>query len=164
MKVNLSAPWVIYYREIKALFGDDPEINVEYDEGYNKIMLYVDNPMKADAISKLLPESREFGNVTVHTVVIPANCDDKTKAGLYLTAFENNPVFGFIRPAGGVMADDINYIVFKNRVVQYFADNLHDIHGNISTLYENIARDVFGEDEGCFFCTDVADTINVDER
>lgn len=29
-KVGLSSPWVTYYREIVALFGDDPDIKIEY--------------------------------------------------------------------------------------------------------------------------------------
>ena len=31
---------------------------------------------------------------------------------------------------------------------------MHDINGNCSTLYQEIAKDVFGEDEGICFCTD----------
>ena len=157
--INLSAPWVTYYREIKALFDDDPEIDIVYDEAANNILLYVDNSAKADALTKLLPEEREFGNVTVHVTVIPSNNDIGTRVALLQKAFENNPAFAFIKPAGGVFTDDINYIVFKNRVVQYFADNMHDIHGNISTIYEDIARDVLGEEEGCFFCTDLEQIV-----
>lgn len=49
------------------------------------------------------------------------------------------------------------YVVFKNCVVQFFNDNLNDIYGNISTLYQDIAREIFAdaEWEGVFYCTDV---------
>lgn len=42
-----------------------------------------------------------------------------------------------------------------NKVVQYFNDDLGDAHGVCSTLYQEIAKDVFGEHEGIFFCTNL---------
>lgn len=44
-------------------------------------------------------------------------------------------------------------MLFKKEVVQYFTDNLGDYNGYRSTLYENIARDIFGDIVGVFFCT-----------
>jgi len=31
-KLTMSAPWVLYYKKINALFGVDDEINIEFDE------------------------------------------------------------------------------------------------------------------------------------
>ena len=50
------------------------------------------------------------------------------------------------------------YVVFKNCVVQFFNDNLNDPHGVLSTLYQDIAREVFGDcgmAGGVAYCTDV---------
>ena len=30
-EVKLSSPWVLYYRKLEALFGNDPDIEVEFD-------------------------------------------------------------------------------------------------------------------------------------
>ena len=153
-KVSLSAPWTIYYREIEELFGSDPEIRVEYDEEKRIIKLYVENPEKAAALSELLPIAKTFGNVTVYTRIIPANGLQGTRDSLFQAAFRDNPIYSYTRVIDGILTNPISYVVFKNRVVQYFADNMHDINGNCSTLYQEIAKDVFGEDEGICFCTD----------
>jgi len=29
--LTLSSPWITYTRKVKALFGDDPEINIVFD-------------------------------------------------------------------------------------------------------------------------------------
>ena len=33
-------------------------------------------------------------------------------------------------------------------------NNLGDINGNRSTLYQDLGKDVFGEDTGLFYCTE----------
>lgn len=153
-KLKMASPWVEYYRQIEALFGKDPEITVRFDEETNVIKLLVDNSDKAAALEKLLPAEKTFGNVTVRTVIIPANQEEKSRAALIETAFKGNPVFRFAKTIEGVFSSPISYIVFKHEVVQYPIDNLHDINGNRSTLYETIADEVIGEEEGVCFCTD----------
>lgn len=54
----------------------------------------------------------------------------------------------------GIMTNPMTFIVFQNKVVQYWNDDLGDINGNCSTLYQTVAKDVFGDVEGIFFCTD----------
>ena len=46
-------------------------------------------------------------------------------------------------------------MVFQNKVVQYFSDNMQDINGFTSTLYQEIAKELFGVDGGLYFCTDL---------
>ena len=72
-KIKLSSPWVRFYREIEALFGEDPAVKVAYVEKMQIIKLYVEGEEKAEAIAQLLPPERTFGDVTVKVVVIPAN-------------------------------------------------------------------------------------------
>ena len=52
-KIGLSSPWVVYYREVNALFGQDPEIHVVFDEDKNELKLFVDNSSKAEALREL---------------------------------------------------------------------------------------------------------------
>lgn len=151
--VNLSAPWVIYYRKINELFKNDPEIQLVFDEDEVSLKLYVDNATKADALSKLLPTEKRFGNVIMSIFVIPSNLQEESRTRLFEKAFENNPILSYIKTIEGDFSYNTSYIVFMARVVQFFADNLKDVNGNTSTLYEEIARDVFGEENGISFCT-----------
>ena len=154
-KLNISAPWVTFAHEIEALFGEDPEINFQYNEVENVVKLYVNNADKADAISKLIPTEKAFGNVTLKIFVIPANLLADDKEALFRKAFKGNPILSYIYTTCGFMRINATYIVFKNKAVQFFNDNLQDINGNQTTLYQDIAKDVFEQESGVFFCTDV---------
>ena len=161
--VNLSAPWVTFYREIGALLGDDPEITLSLDDANNNIKVYVDNPDKAEALQALLPSERTFGNVTVTITIIPANNLAESRASLFRRAFEGNPAFAYEQSSEKGLYS-FSYIVFKNKVVQFFNDNLQDVNGNCSTLYQEIAKNVFGEQEGIFFCTDTEEKVGKDQE
>ena len=152
-KAAVSSPWVGYYHKLKALFGEDPDIDIEYNEQENKILMRVENRVKAYALELLLPSARTFGNVTVHTYIIPANNNKIKRVDLIEKAFEGNPVFERVYKLDGVFANPISYVIFNKKVAQYFDDNLCDPHGNVSCLYQDLAKDVFGEGEGVFFCT-----------
>jgi len=153
-KLKVSPPWVTFYHEIEALFGRDPDIGIIYDEDENIINLYVDNPSKADAMTQLLPPERTFGNVTIRVNIIPGNTVEATPESLFEAAFANNPVLAFTKSVPGVFSNPIAYVVFQNKVVQFWNDNLNDVYGNCTTLYQDIAKDVFGEHDGIFYCTD----------
>lgn len=152
-KVGLSAPWVKFYRELDALFTDDPEVHVVFDEDQFLVKLYVENVDKAEALMQLLPAEKTFGNVTLKITVVPANNTDVTKLELFQKAFSGNPALSYVRAVQGMF--DINYVVFQNKVVQFFNDDMSDVHGLCSTLYQEIAKDVFGDSLGVYFCTDV---------
>ena len=159
--MKLAAPWITFYHEMEAMFGGDPEIRVELDDSDEDemiIKLYVDNQTKAEALEKLLPMEKKFGNVSVYIEVIPSNEED-SKVRLFQKAFENNPAFKFIYSVDGVGLFPANYVVFENKVVQFFNDELNDIHGNKSTLYQEIAKDIFENHEGIYFCTDTKEEI-----
>lgn len=153
--VRMISPWVNFYKEIEALFGEDPDINIIFDNDNMKINLYVEKQEKAEALSQLLPDERVFGNITVKVAVIPANFQYVPTIKLFEDAFENNPVFSYANSIEGLFSNPINYVVFKNKVVQYYNDDLGDANGVRSTLYQEIAKDVFGDGINVNFCTDV---------
>ena len=164
VKTKLSPPWIETLSKLKAMFGEDPDINIKY-EGKYSVKLYVNDCNKAAALCYLLKSEYNYGNINFSIVIIPSNgectleLEDSVK--MYETAFKNNPVLSFIHKVEGPFGFHAIYVVFKNKVVQYFNDNLNDIYGNTSTLYEDIARDIFNEEarfnNGVFYCTDVAD-------
>lgn len=155
--VNLSAPWVEYYRKLVALFGGDKEIHIVYDEMDRIINIYVENGYKAGALKCLLPEVKTFGNMDLEINIIPANKVNNREAlsSLYEDAFYGNPALSFVYVCDGIFTNPITYVVFVNTVVQYFNDDLGDIHGLCSTLYQNIAEEVFEKQDGIYFCTDI---------
>ena len=168
-RLRKSSPWIIFYRELQELFRYDDEVKVIYDdnpdEALYEVRLYVETTAKADALEKLLPMEKVFGNVTLSIKVIPANNLAHTNVPLYEAAFEGNEALSYIKTVGGgILSNDITYVVFKNQVVQYFSDDLSDPHGLTSTLYQDIAERVFEQKEGIFFCTDIpeAEEINTD--
>lgn len=154
-KARMSAPWVLYYREINELFNPDPNVRVEYDDKEKTITLYVEGQEKATAITHILPQKKTYGNVTLTIRIVPSN-KNMNEEDYIAKAFEGNPVFSYIYkvPIEVTQSNPMTYVAFQNKVVQYYGDNLHDPHGNVSTLYEIIARDVIGESDGVFFCTD----------
>lgn len=155
-KATLSPPWYNFFNKIKALFEKDEDVNVEFDNKKETISIYVDNDRKAVALTTLLPSARRFGNVLVKINVIPANCKNSSTATLYEAAFEGNPAVDYIKEIelspGSLGA---NYVVFRKEVVQWFNDDLSDINGVNSTLYEDIARDIFRDNGDALFCTNV---------
>ena len=50
---------------------------------------------------------------------------------------------------------DITYVIFAKKVVQYYDDSLDSAYGVKSTLYEDLARAVFQDVKGVYFCTDI---------
>ena len=168
VRLKISPPWITFVNEVNAMFQHDPDIRIEYDNDNVEVRLYVENSAKAAALEQLLPFEVYFGNVVLTVVVIPANENDIVQAmsdmeSLFNAAFDGNPVFAFTRSVQGILSNKITYVVFKNRVVQFFNDNLNDIHGNVSTLYEDIARDIFDDEtiHGVFYCTDIEEKVGM---
>lgn len=171
-KLKLAPPWITYVNELKAMFESDPTIKIVYSNEDIAVKIYIEDVNKAEAISFLLPEEVVYGNVTLFIYVIPANNDwadstfdpcAATYKEIFDTAFKDNPVYAYSTEVTGVFSNVLTYVVFKNKVVQFFNDNLNDIHGLISTLYQDIADELFQDDEydlyGVHFCTDVEEKV-----
>lgn len=152
--IMLSAPWVNYYHELEAFFQEDPDVKVTYNHENVEICLYVEGAAKADALDQLLEHEIKFGETILTIKVIPANVQ-LSRASLVKNALEGNKAFSYLETIQGPMSNPMTFVVFKNAVVQYFTDNLGDIHGVRSTLYQDMAKELFGENEGVYFCTDL---------
>ncbi len=156
----MYSPWVIYYRQIEAMFKKDPEVKVEYDDDDDSnytIKLRVNNNVKAEALRKILPAKKVFGNVEVSVIVIPANGVD-SRVKYIEDAFKGNEAFSHMTTVsyvpGMYISNPITYCSFKKEVVQYAADDLGSETGLTSTLYQDIAKEIFDNMDGVFFCTD----------
>lgn len=169
-KLGLTSPWVTFYHEVNAFFEKDNDIKVIYNEDENVIDLYVDNGAKAAALTELLPTEKNFGAVTMSINVIPANrlnatkinkflSNDVDKGNLIATALDGNDRLADVVRIVGIFNNPMTYIVFRKEVVQYFNDSLGDIHGVCSTLMQDIAKDIFEDTEGVYFCTDIENPV-----
>ena len=162
-RLKILPPWTIVTRKLEALFDGDPQIafNVDYSGMHPAVILSCNNGDKVAALQRILPTEIEFGNVKMEIVVdgTPSNIAFTSKVDLFDTAFKGNPAYAYsTRPCeDGYQWICSTYVVFKNCVVQFAADNLNDCHGIISTLYQTIAEELLtGEaTSGVFYNTDV---------
>ena len=166
VRLKISPPWITYVNKVNALFQHDPQIKIEYSNEECMLKIFVEDGQKAAAIEYLLPYEVEFGNTILTIEVIPANggqyelADYSRVDQIFNIAFAGNPVFAFTRAITGIFSNILVYVVFKNRVVQFFNDNLNDIYGNISTLYQEIASDVLDDRlPGVCYCTDIEEKV-----
>ena len=154
-KLGLSSPWMIYYKQLEAFFKKDPEIEMSFNNVDCVITIRVQSTGKAEALEKLLPAEKVFGNVTVRTKIIPGNAGDD-KLSLLSRVLDGNPIVEEIVTTD-IFGMKASYVVFNREVVQYRNDDLSDLHGLCSTLYQDLAKEIFGEEAGVFYCTDVND-------
>lgn len=162
-RLKILPPWSIAIKKFEALFDGDPQIacNADYSGSGPAIVLACNNGDKVTALKRILPEEISFGGIQLKVAVDgpESNLAFETKKQLFETAFSGNPAFAyaFCPEEEGYNWFSVTYVVFKNCVIQFFADNLNDCHGVISTLYQTIAEDILtGEDaKGVFFNTDV---------
>lgn len=161
--LKLSSPWMIYYKEICAMFEDDSNVSVIFDEDAMKVKLFVEGNERAAAIDAIMSDEKDFGTVTLGIEVYPANYAEgpkklkeapERKKDLFDLAFSSNMALSFTNEVRMLYNNTFTYVVFRKEVVQYFNDDLGDAFGLCSTLYEEIARDIFKPMEGVYYCTD----------
>jgi len=153
-KLNLAAPWTTYYKQLEALFEKDSEVSVVFDNENYAIRLYVESQEKAEALEKMLPAEKVFGNIRVRILVIPANkLQNESGVGIVEKAFKGNPAVSFIKNVDRPFFPALSYVAFIPRVVQFYNDDMSDINGNCNTLYQDIAKEVFVPLDGVCYCT-----------
>lgn len=163
VRLKILPPWSIVIRKFEALFDGDPQIacNTNFSGSNPAIVLACNNGDKVTALQQILPEEITFGGVTLKVAVdgTPSNRAFANKKELFETAFSGNPAFAYaVSPVDeGYNWFSMVYVVFNNTVVQFFADNLNDCHGIISTLYQDIAAELLTGPaaQGVFFNTNV---------
>ena len=162
-RLKILPPWTIVIRKLEALFDGDPQIafNTDFSGEHPCVVLACNNGDKVAALQRILPSEINFSNVSLKIMVdgTPSNIAFTSKVDLFDAAFKGNPAYAYSTcPCeDGYQWICSTYVVFKNCVVQFAADNLNDCHGIISTLYQTIAEELLtGEaTNGVFYNTDV---------
>ncbi len=72
-KFQLYSLWVIYYKKLQILFGQDKDIKMDFDNDTLTVKMYINSQDKYEALSQLLPAETQLGNVTLKIQLIPAN-------------------------------------------------------------------------------------------
>ena len=150
---SLSPPWVMYVSKVKKVFEKDPDIDVSFDENEMLLTFLVNNTDKYEALTNLFPAEKNFGGQVLNIMVLPANLGEKDTKYYLKKLFKGNEAVTEIQDVN-ISTNTMTYIQFEKKVIQYWADNLGDLNGNKSTLMENIARELFENVDGVFFCTD----------
>lgn len=176
MQFNLSAPWNEYNNQLIALFDEDEDICVE-DIHTSKLNDYdyiisirVYNHKKFEAMYRLLPDVKEFGNVKVKIIIYDMENEAAEKEPKLIddleTLFTGNPSFNRVVKLRDMAGCEHDFVVFEPEVVQYFNDDLKDLNGFRTCLVQDVARDVF-EDlmaKGIRFCTRDLDELSDEDE
>ena len=156
-KLGLSAPWDMLYMEVKEFFAKDDDVYVIYKREEKEILLNVIGTAKADALSELIKPVHVFGETKVKVTVMAPNPNidaDPSAFDLFNNALEGNEAFAFARTITLMYNNPLTYVVFKPEVVQYYTDDLGEWAGIRSTLYQEIAKEIFRYIDGVHYCTD----------
>ena len=157
-KVELLSPWMRHAKKIKAFFELDDDISMTYSEDdVPRVKMFVNNPVKAMCLDKILKHEITFGNVTLYVDVVPSN-EEISFDNLFKMAFAGNPRFSEFYTEINQFGN-INYAFFRPEVIQYMADDTSDLYGLESTLAEDIARDIFDDSYSVNYCTDPIDDL-----
>lgn len=163
VKLKILPPWSVAIKKFEALFDGDPQIacNTNFNSMDPQIVFACNNGDKVTALQQILPSEIFFGRVALKVKVdgVPSNRAFTNKKELFEVAFSGNPAFAYaVAPVDdGYDWFSMVYVVFNNTVVQFFADNLNDCHGIISTLYQDIAAELLTGPgaQGVYFNTNV---------
>ena len=151
-----SPPWVTYINEIKQLFKRDPDVSIaeKYSEDHADVRIGVTNRQKYAAFVQLLPSFKAFGDYRVNVdVFIMENREEKDTRALLKRMFDGNDVVGTIATLP-IPGGEATYVSFQPDIAQFSDDNISDIYGNTTMLYEDIAREILNVPAGVFFCTE----------
>ena len=171
-RLKLSPPWVLYYKKLNALFDKDDTMKIVYDEDNMEIKIYTYLNYKSKALSFLLPDTVSFGDINLKITIVPPDIEDDnlitairefsaediltSQAAIrILFALDDYIGNGHVKSVKNIRTPygDFLYVIFKKEVIQYYEDNLSDFYGNCSTLCETIAKEIFKDATGVFFCT-----------
>ena len=157
LNLRLASPWCECYGKIKAFFAKDDEISVVLDEEKHDVRIYVDSVMKAAALNELLKKEIKEKEATLCTVTV-ISPNDNAVANFMSDiekidqAFWGNPIMKRIEEARFPFG--FTYVVFTPEVVRYYNDSLAEWDRCSSTLYQEIAKEIFEPQDGVFWTTD----------
>ena len=161
VKPNLEAPWYTYQKKLKALFEGDQDIAIGDIEtqsaggGMYHLPIEIKKHKKYAALSSLLPEVVDFGNVKLVITLYDEENNMSTRAlDLVKDLFDGNPHVNQLIETEDVTGATHLYVQFKPEVLQFWADNMQSYNGLVSCIAEDVAEQCLeGIGAGIHFCT-----------
>lgn len=154
--LKIQSPWQTYFNKIKAIFGDDPDIEIpqpkDAKDGQFIIDIDCSSTVKALALDKLLKHSITMGNITVKVMVNDVSEITPVDLDTITAAFERNPHFKDATSVETPAGAEVDFCIMNKEVIQFFNDDLTDIYGNFNGLAEDILREIT-VDSNINFCT-----------
>lgn len=146
---QVSAPWYTVHRKLKKLFKGDPEVkvspldgSVKEEDGKYTVYISCNNAEKLSAIEKLIKTEYDFGGVRMNIKFTAKDGDTEDWEKILKTAFTGNTNVTSIVAVPDLF-DEYYYVIFEDKVVQFYNDEMWDCYGNWNGLYTDIAKDVF---------------------
>ena len=109
VRMKLSPPWCTHVSMLNAMFDEDKDITIKYDNDQYTVKIYVNDADKAFALNKIINTWKEYGNIVLRVIVVPPNYEKIKKEtesydtqSLYEVAFKGNPAFSFARTVQGL--------------------------------------------------------------
>lgn len=155
--IGMVSPWIMFVNKLEVLFVDDPDVLFEYDQNKKEIILKVKDLKKAYALDNLLKPEYHFGNITLTVKIIPANNEPIKKWQYIQDALANNTHFSRVINVDPTGHGAFHYIMMKPHIAQFYSDDISDPNGNTTMLYSDLVKDIFGDIDGVFYCTEALD-------
>ena len=131
-------PWYDYVKKVELFFKKDPDIYIEFNCASYVLDIYTNNQFKAAALQYLLPTYVNFETAEID-ININNTSDEKAYNSEYMTPYghlsqlaQDNPIFVSVNLNEFI---NITEVIFSAEIIQYGE--------NKSTLYEDIARELF---------------------
>ena len=151
--VQLSSPWETYFKMVYNLFVNDPEVTVSdsiketEDPGVYSFYLESPNATKIIALSKILKNEIQMGNITIK---VEFRCTNNAAVNAisaeitpddYRDAFTGNPLFVEVVSIKSVVGT-FDYAVFVRDIISFFNDDMSDYHANAHYIVADIVREI----------------------
>lgn len=150
----MISPWVNARNQLDAMFRSDPEVTVsgckEVEDGVYQIDISSTNIPKIRALSLIMKNKYEFGNVTLNIEFVENDRLTYNICELYRIAFTGNDVFRKVEKyVLGPDGSKSNYALFTPGALAWYSDNISSPFGESISTIEDMAKQ--------FFITDIAE-------
>ena len=159
--LKIEAPWYTYEKMVKALFEKDPDVTVNDliesdrpDFSY-LLMITVKKHDKYLALDRVIKKTKVFGNIKVGVMLFDTENDnsESDRIELYKTIFDGNSSVRSVEEVVDFAGTHLGYVCFEPEVIQFHDDDISDIDGKWNGLAQDIAKEVFEDAFGVYYCT-----------
>jgi hypothetical protein len=144
----MISPWENVRNQLDAMFDSDDEVTVseckKVDDNVYQIDIWSTNISKVRALSKIMKNKHEFGNITLNIVFIEDDHWEDNIGELYRIAFAGNDIFHEVKKfAIGPDGSKANYALFTPGALKWYSDDISSPYGESISTIEDLAKRLF---------------------